>query len=453
MYSRTIAPAARARPHPRPQRWPALAALCLSLAASAAQLDPVETALVAAVDAQRANQEALLERVVEINSGTLNAAGVRAVGEVFAERLRALGLEADLLEQPADMRRGPHLVARTRNRRAPEILMIGHLDTVFEPFSAFQHFERIGNGRARGPGVTDMKGGDVVIYGALAALAAAGVLDDVNVTVVMTGDEERVGRPRSVSRAALLEAGQRADYILGFENNMDLHSATVARRGSSGWAVEVGGARGHSSQVFSDQLGAGAIFELARILDGFYSHVRGERYLTFNPGVVLGGTLVDYDAASSRGSAYGKTNVVAQSARVQGGLRFISEDQKQRARQAMRKVVAASLPNTTSRITFTDGYPAMPPTAGNLALFAALDAISRDLGQGALEQVDPGRRGAADISFVAQYAPSLAGLGPVGEQLHAEGEQLLLESLPVVTKRAALLLHRLSKRPPPAAQR
>lgn len=409
-----------------------------------AELSDVERAIATAVEQRRAGAEALLEEVVEINSGTLNPEGVRAVGAVFAERFRELGMDVEWIELPPEMNRAGHLVARTRNDTAPNLLLIGHLDTVFEPDGPFQDFERIGDGRARGPGVTDMKGGDVVILEALAALRETGVLDAVNVTVILTGDEEKPGSPLAVTRAPLIEAGEQADYILGFENNQDLSSATVARRGSSGWTLEVRGRRGHSSQVFSEELGAGAIFEAARVLDGFYSRVRGERYLTFNPGTIVGGTEIGYDSGISKGTAYGKTNVVAQSARVDGGLRFISEEQKERAREAMRAVVAHPLPGTESRIGFRDGYPAMPPSAGNLALFDRLDGVSRDLGHGALTQVDPGSRGAADISFVGRMAPSLAGLGPVGEQLHSEGEQLVLDSLPIVTARAAILIHRLS---------
>jgi glutamate carboxypeptidase len=423
---------------------PLLILLLLLTPLARAELSDIERAIAAAVEERRAGAEALLEEVVEINSGTLNPEGVRAVGAVFAERFRALGMEVEWIELPPEMNRGDHLVARTRNDEAPNLLLIGHLDTVFEQDSPFQEFERIGDGRARGPGVTDMKGGDVVILEALAALHEAGVLAAVNVTVMLTGDEEKPGHPLEVTRAPLIEAGEAADYILGFENNQDLSSATVARRGSSGWTLEVTGRGGHSSQVFSEELGAGAIFEAARVLDGFYSRVRGERYLTFNPGTIVGGTEVRYDSGTSKGTAYGKTNVVAGTARVDGGLRFMSEEQKERARDAMRAVVADPLPGTESRIEFSDGYPAMPPSAGNLALFDELDAVSRDLGQGALTQVDPGSRGAADISFVGRLAPSLAGLGPVGEQLHSEGEQLVLASLPIVTARAAILIHRLS---------
>ncbi len=420
----------------------------LLAAPAVADLSPVERDIAAAVDAEARAHVELLERIVNINSGTMNADGVKEVGSVLSGVFERHGLQTHWVDLPPSADRAGHLVANAtpqNGKDVPNILLIGHLDTVFELDSPFQRFEYLPGNRARGPGVTDMKGGNVVIVAAVAALAHAGALGDVNLTIVMTGDEERPGRPIQVSRKALLDAGRNADYILGLENNINLTSATVARRGSSGWKLEVKGVRGHSSQVFSDRLGAGAIFEASRILDAFYGQVRGERYLTFNPGVILGGTAVEYDARNSRGDAFGKTNVVAQDVVVRGGLRFITEDQKKRARERMRQIVRTNLPQTEATITFTDGYPAMPPSEGNLALFEQLSAVSVDLGEGPLSQVDPGRRGAADISFVGRLAPSLAGLGPVGSNLHAEGETVDLASIPLVTKRVAILMHRLSQ--------
>lgn len=435
----------------RPMNKIAIKALLLAsmlLGTSAhADLTATERAIANAITAEADAHVALLERIVNINSGTMNAAGVREVGAVLSNALTGHGLATSWIELPASADRAGHLVARhePKDRKVPNILLIGHIDTVFEPGSPFQRFEYLDDGWARGPGVTDMKGGDVVIVAAVSALARTGALNDVNLTIIMTGDEERPGRPIAVSRKVLIDAGRAADYIFGIENNIDMHSSTVARRGSSGWRLNVKGTRGHSSQVFSERLGAGAVFEASRILAAFYGQVRGERYLTFNPGLILGGTAVDYDARNSRGEAFGKSNVVAQDVVVRGGLRFIDEDQKNRARDKMRQIVATNLPRTEATITFTDSYPAMPPSRGNLALFERLSEVSADLGQGQLEKVDPGRRGAADISFVGRFAPALAGMGPVGKNLHAEGETVNLTSIPLVTQRLAILIHRLSR--------
>jgi len=411
----------------------------------AQELDDVERRIVANVESGVEEHVDLLERLVNVNSGTMNHDGVREVGRLLEDRFRALGFDVRWITMPPAVDRAGHLFAERRGERGRKLLLIGHLDTVFEEDSPFQDFERRGN-TARGPGVNDMKGGDVVILAALEALYAAGALEGTDITVALTGDEESPGHPLDIARAALIEAGRRADVALGFEGGVGSpQSATVARRGSSGWTLRVTGTRGHSSAIFSEALGSGAIFEAARILNAFHEQVRGERYLTFNPGVILGGTDVRYEPSQTRGTAFGKTNVVAQTVVVDGGLRFISEEQEEHARQSMRRIVDDHLPRTDAEIEFTDGYPAMPPTEGNQRLFAKLDAVSRDLGLGPIQGVDPGARGAADISFVAPYTDGLAGLGPFGSGGHTPDESVELGSIRTATLKAALLIYRLTR--------
>lgn len=423
-------------------------ALALGLAgssASAQELTRTERDIIAHVEAGAEEKIELLRRLVDVNSGTMNHAGVREVGRLLEDRFRALGFDVGWIDMPPEVNRAGHLFAERRGDRGSRLLLIGHLDTVFEEDSPFQRFERTGD-TATGPGVDDMKGGDVVILAALEALAAAGALEGTDITVAFTGDEESPGHPLEIARRDLIEAGRRADVALGFEGGVGSpQSATVARRGSSGWILRVTGRAGHSSGVFSDALGSGAIFEAARILNAFHERVRGEEYLTFNPGVILGGTDVRYDEAQSRGTAFGKTNVIAQTVVVHGGLRFITEEQKERARGNMRAIVSESLPGSSAEIEFTDGYPAMPPTDGNQRLFDMLDEVSRDLALGPIRGVDPGARGAADISFVAPYADGLAGLGPYGSGGHTIDESVRLETLRTATLKAALLIHRLTR--------
>src|SRR5688500_14179257 len=134
----------------------------------AALLTPTEQALVKFIDAHDADAIALLERVVNINSGTQNHEGIREVGRIFRAEFDALGFKTRWVDQ-SEVKRAGHLVA-DHPGPGPRILLIGHLDTVFEPDSPFQKFERVGGNMARGPGVTDMKGGDVIIIQALKAL-------------------------------------------------------------------------------------------------------------------------------------------------------------------------------------------------------------------------------------------------------------------------------------------
>lgn len=437
-------PAMRAALLPRLAQAFALAVLALPAVAGAA-LDGNERRMAEWIDAHAEEAIALLEETVNIQSGTMDIEGVTEVGRVMRRELDELGLGTEWIGLPPKMQRAGHLVGRREGSRGPKFLLIGHLDTVFETGGA--PFRRAGD-VATGAGVDDMKGGNVAIVYALAALGAIGALDELAVTVVYTGDEEKPGEPLAVTREPLIEAGKWADVALGFESAAHEHGvdyATVARRSSSDWRLEVTGRQAHSSRVFTEEVGAGAIFEAARILAAFYDEVRGERYLTFNAGTILGGTDVEYDFEQNRGTTFGKTNVVPRKAIVHGGIRTISPEQLERAREAMRQVVARHLPHTDAQIVFEDGYPPMAPTEGNLRLQKAMSAINEALGRGPMPALDPSKRGAADISFVAPYTDALAGVGPIGEGSHTPEESLQLDSLALAAKRAAILIYRLSR--------
>ena len=403
-----------------------------------------ERTIVSAVDAGNAEALALLERSVNINSGTHNFAGVRAVGDLFRKEFDALGFKTTWVDGTPFKRAG-HLVAEHPGT-GPRILLIGHLDTVFEPDSPFQKFQRIDGTTATGPGIIDMKGGNVIIIAALKALKAAGALADMNVIVVMTGDEEDSGDPQAAARAALVNAAQGAVYALGFEDGpADPKFAVTARRGTSSWKLQVKAKTGHSSQIFREDLGYGANYELARILDGFRRKLAGEKFLTFNPSLVLGGTAMEIDEVLSKGTASGKTNVIAERAVAIGDLRTLSKEQLQKARATMKAVVAEErLGQTEATLTFEDGYPSLPPTDGNARLLAEYDRASRDVGAGGVTAVSPDRAGAADVSFIAGIVPNiLDGLGLMGRDDHSANETADLATLPSQTKRAAILLYRL----------
>ena len=421
---------------------------CLFLAGvaplAAQDLSPTEQRLIATVSANHDEAIDFLKTVVNINSGTLNIDGVKAVGAVFSTAFDDIGFETRWIEMPDSMRRAGHLFAERRGEKGKKLLLIGHLDTVFEEDSPFQQWEMVNDSVAHAPGGNDMKGGDVIVLYALKALHENGLLDGSQITVAFTGDEESPGKPLELARRDLVEAGQWADVALGFETASGFSYATVARRGSSGWEVRTTGRRAHSSGAFSERVGAGAIFEMARILNAFYGQVRGEEYLTFNPGTIMGGTFVEPDADGTSGTVFGKTNVVSQTAITKGGLRTISQEQLERTRERMREIVEhGNLPQTSAKITFTDGYPPMSPTAGNMALLEILDQASRDLGFGEVLPYDPGRRGAADVSFVAPYVDGLDGLGATGRGAHTPDETVDLYTFEALTKRTALLLYRL----------
>jgi glutamate carboxypeptidase len=418
--------------------------------ASALQVPPEEAAVVRSIDARAENAISLLERIVNINSGTMNFEGVREVGRVLAAELEGIGFEVELTDGSAFDRAG-HLIARNMPADAtgPHLLLIGHLDTVFEPGSPFQTFTMTSDSTATGPGVVDMKGGDVVIVEAMRALREAGELDDLRITIVMTGDEEASGRPLDLSKAALVQAAQDADIAIAFENgDSNPRTAVVARRGSTGWRLDVMGTPAHSSQLFQPEVGSGAIYESARILTEWHRALAGEPNLTFNPGVIVGGTAVEYDAAASAGTAFGKSNVVAETATVTGDLRSISIEQLERARARMSFIAGQNLPGTSAAVAFDEGYPPLAPTAGNYHMLELFDQVSRDLGFGPVTAVNPRNAGAADVSFTAGLVDmAIDGLGPGGGNDHTVDEWIILPTLAMQTKRAAVLIMRLARVP------
>jgi len=412
-------------------------------AAPAGPLSPAETKLVAAVDQRAAAAFELLKRAVEVNSGTMNPDGVRQVGHLFAPEFDALGFKTRWVEGTSWGRAGHLIAAREGKKGAPHVLLIGHLDTVFEKDSPFQHYEALTDTTARGPGVCDMKGGDVILLLALQALKETGMLDRLTVTVVLTGDEEKHGLPLDRARADLLQAT--ADVAIGFEDgDGDPHHAVIARRGASEWSLRVWGTPAHSSQIFRPDIGGGAIYESARILGEFRDSLTVEPYLTVNPGAIVGGTAISFDREESRGTAFGKSNVIAETTLVSGDLRTLSIEQRENAKAIMQRIVAASPSHVGAEITFTDGYPPLAPGDGNRRLLALYDRASRDLGLGPVEPVDPSRAGAADVSFTSgRVAMAIDGVGMRGDGGHTVGETALLSWLPRQAQRAALLLSRL----------
>ncbi len=424
---------------------------CVAASTSQAQSTPTlsqtERSIVAAVDAHNADALALLERIVNINSGTMNFAGIRQVADVLRPQFDALGFQTRWVDG-ASFRRAGHLIAEHPGP-GQKILLIGHLDTVYEPSSPFQRFERLNDSTARGPGIIDMKGGDVILLHALRALKDAGQLDRMNVTVVLHGDEEDAGDPQDLARKTLIDLSKGAAVALGFEDGAgDPRTAVISRRSAGSWTLKVKGTPAHSGQIFKPEVGAGAVYETSRILNEFYTTLSKEPYLTFNPGLIVGGTLVKADTTGTEGSAAGKRNVVAEHAEVFGDLRALSPEQLAKARKTMQQIVARHLPKTTAQITFDDGYPPMAPTAGNKRLLAMYDKASRDLGLPGVVAVDPSRAGAADVSFVAKNVPMIIdGIGLSGRDGHTVNETADLRMLPSQTKRAALVLYRLHQSP------
>jgi glutamate carboxypeptidase len=430
---------------------PFAALALLASAPASAALSPAEQTMVRTVDAEQAQTVAMLQRWVDQNSGTMNIAGVEAVRRMVEPEFRALGFTTQWIDMSAAKRAG-HLVARHAGKKnGKRLLLIAHLDTVFEADSPFQRWVRQGD-QGHGPGAGDDKGGIAVIVAALRAMKAAGTLKDANITVFLTGDEEDAGSPLSISRRDLVAEGKKADVALDFEDlsqqdgpNGPVDMGSTARRSAGSWTLTVTGRSAHSAGVGANDYGA--IYELARIIDQFRRELPEDK-LTYNVGLVGGGQTVALDPAKIRLEATGKTNIIAASAVARGDLRAISQDQIDRVRAKMRAIVGQSLAGAQAEISFDeDGYPPMPPTAGNRALLAKLNVVNGDMGLAQMGELDPARRGAGDISFVAADVDGLVGLGPASDGSHTDKEVVDIPSIAKQAKRAAILMSRLAREP------
>lgn len=413
-----------------------------------AQNEKMEKKIIKSVDQNSDAAIDLLKKAVNINSGTMNFEGVRNVGKLFKAELDQLGFQTELTNGDSYGRAG-HLIAKREGKKGPKFLLIGHLDTVFELDSPFQEYTMLDGTVMKGPGVADMKGGDVIIILAMKALKDAGVLDDMSIEIIMTGDEEKSGEPIELSKKDLIEGAKRADIALGFENgDNNPRTIVVSRRGSSDWHLKVTGTPAHSSQIFTEEIGVGAIYETSRILNEFYVQLSNEKDLTFNPGFVIAGTDLDLNDDLTGGTAFGKNNVVAQHAIVHGDIRATSPEQLEKAQNIMKQITANNYPNTSAELIFnTGGYPPLALTEGNTTLLKFYDGVSRDLGFGAVAAVNPRNAGAADISFTSGYVDmALDGLGLTGGSGdHTIEETGDLSTVATQAKITAVMLYRLTQ--------
>ncbi|MBK9379948.1 MAG: M20/M25/M40 family metallo-hydrolase [Chitinophagaceae bacterium] len=418
--------------------------LVIGFTAHTQSLSATEHQVLKSIDSDMSATIKLLKESVDINSGTYNIEGVRKTGELYGKELAALGFTVLWVSLPDSLKRAGHLVAYRVGKKGKKLFLIGHLDTVFEPDMAANPFTMLNDSTATGQGVNDMKGGDVMVIAALKALHRLNLLEDVSITVYFTGDEENAGYPREVSRADFIERAKKHEIALGFEGAAGLNTVATARRGASEWRLEVEGKQAHSSGVFG-AAGYGSIFEAARIINEFREKLGKEEYLTFNPGLFIGGSEINYDTASQAGVASGKSNIISPKTVVIGDLRFLTEEQKEKARKNMKQIVSQSLPGAKARISFKDGIPSMPPTTGNDALVKIVNDVSLSIGYGTVKAGYPGSRGAGDISYVAKYLDCLDGLGASGKGAHAPGEVINLYEYPRLIKRAALVIYRLTR--------
>lgn len=408
-------------------------------------LNSIEQDIVSEVEAAKAEQLSFIKQTVDVNSGTLNLQGVRRVGAIYQREFKALGFKTQWIEMPPSMNRAGHLFAYHHGNGKRKILLIGHLDTVFAKDSKFKRFRHQG-GYAKGPGSVDMKGGNAVMLFALKALAQSQQLENADIVVALMGDEESSGSPQEIARQDLKKAALGSIAALGFEGAKDLHSVVTARRGIAIWKLDVRARAGHSSLIFTPKYAKGAILSMVVLLDDMIKLAKQFRDLTFNPGFIAGGRQLSFTQNPSRIHIKSKNNVISRQAKATGEVRYLYDKDldgfthtMQNKAQALTKPIAADFYLVDGK-----GKPAMQPSARNIALYERLKKINQALKLGPLRMENPRFRGAADISYVAQYTAALDGLGAIGKHEHSEQETLNIVKTQSATKRAALLIYQLS---------
>ena len=390
---------------------PAAALLAATLPAAApAAADP----LLDAAKAAQADQLALLEQVVNIDSGTGDAEGGAKVMAVLAPRLKALGMSVETV--PAE---APGLAANTvatlKGTGRLRILLIGHIDTVFGPGTVAKWGFSNDSTRLHGPGVGDEKGGVVEAVEALTLLRRANVANFASITLLIETSEER-GSPGT--RALIDRLLKDADVELNLEPGDAPDKLTVWRKGSTVFTIDVTGRAAHAGVAPQD--GRNAAVELLHQLQGYDTFPHTGEGLTVNLTLLSAGTRNNIIPDHATATFSVRPRVAAQA------------DEVQKALEAAAAHVA--VPGTTVKIVREGAFPPLaenPATAALAARAATLYAATgRTLGTG-------GNGGASESAMAAaKGVPALDGLGPVGGGFHSDGEFVDLAS---VTPRLYLL--------------
>lgn len=387
---------------------------------------PRNEALWTAAQAARSDQLALLQQLVDIDSGTGDVEGGRKVAALLAPQLTALGMKVETV--PAEKPGLPdNLVARLEGKGRGRILMIGHIDTVFGPGTVAKRPFRTDAERAYGPGVSDEKGGVVEGLAALKLLKARGFSNFSSITFLIETSEER-GSPGT--RALISRLLADADVELNLEPGDPPDEVTVWRKGSATFHVAVTGRAAHAGVAPQD--GRNAAIELIHQLQA------DSVFPTSGPGLTANLTVIN---------AGTRANIIPENAEAQINVRVRDKADFDRVEQAYRKYAATTeVPDTVVTVTREAAYPPLPQNAATEALADRAQAIYAGLG---LKLGRGGNGGASESALAADAGvPALDGLGAVGGGFHSDMEYLELSSLTPRLYLLASLLMELGAAPP-----
>lgn len=370
------------------------------------------------IDARSEETIKLLEQLVNIDSSKDCFEGNAEVAHIIGEELAKIGFEAEYLTVPEVC---THVLANKRGTGDKQVMIIGHLDTVFRKGTAKERPFTIKEGKAYGPGVLDMKGGITIALSALKALANSN-WNEANITVFFAGDEE-TRTAESETPALFLKYGSGKDAVFNMETGSDSGTVVIGRKGVMRPTMRVTGKATHAGK--DPQKGASAVLELAKKIVDLHALTDYESGITYNVGVISGGTVANAVAAEATGKIDIRFTTVAQSEKALEDLMTIAN--------------RVYVPGTKTEVTETGiGFMPMETTKAGLRLFDIVREQGQHLGiEPEIEGIFTG--GGSDACWtVMAGSPSICGMGARGELNHGEHEYIQLDSLDERAKLLAL---------------
>ena len=369
----------------------------------------------------RAQMLALLESLVRAESPTDVPEAQSDVQAALTRILRTLGFCVQAL--PGGEKSGGHLFARleTRPKDRPVQLLVGHCDTVWPLGTLAEMPFEVDDNVVRGPGVFDMKGGLVQMLFALAALRAAPVAPPVEPIVFINSDEEQ-GSPTSERWVRRLARCAHRAFVLEPALGLDGKLKT-SRKGAGRFTVRIEGKSSHAG--LDPESGSSAILELSHVVQALHQLNDPEAGISVNVGTIDGGT---------------RPNVVAGASSAEVDVRIATHEQARQVEQAIRSIEATTA-GTVLAIDGGIGRPPMEPTPASRRLWMQARRAGEHLG---LDLQDGRSGGVSDGNLTSQYAPTLDGLGPVGDGAHARHEFCYVDQM---VERSALLALLLAQPP------
>jgi glutamate carboxypeptidase len=373
--------------------------------------------LIRFIDGKEQEMLRFLERLVNIDSGTLHKPGIDQIGAILAERLSSFGFA---MKQVPQSQYGNHLVGNKPGKGKKRILFIGHMDTVFPPGTADLRPFRIDGSRAYGPGVLDMKGGIVCLLYALEALRSTGhaSYDEMAMGVVLNSDEELLS---PTSREIIENQARQSHTVCVFEPARPGGEYVTHRKGAGKYRITVRGRAAHSGT--QPEKGRSAIIELAHKIIGLHGLTDFSIGTTVNVGLIQGGE---------------RFNIVAEKAFAEFDLRVPDVEEAKRMEDRIREIaLTPAVPDTTAELMGGLVFPPMEQTPQAKLLFEAIQGAGRALGLD-LRGISTG--GGSDGNYAAQFAPTLDGMGPQGSEPHSDREFIEVATLAERSKVTAFFL-------------